>query len=658
MVGLTLLAAALRLIALSDVPPGLYRDEAFNGLDALRVLDGEHPIYFAANRGREPLFIYLIAATVGLLGRTPGALRLAAAICGTLTVPATYVMICTWFDRRTALLSAAIIGTTYWHVHLSRVGFRAITLPLGIALLLWVGGRAFRSCRRGTWLLAGVLYGVIFYTYAAARFTPLVLLGFALYGLWAGEGDRLWPGAAYFGIGALAALVPLGAFTLNHWDVVMGRPGQVSVLNPLINEDNLLGTLGRQFLRTLGMFFIRGDTIPRHNLPGRPVFDPLMGAAMILGTGLAAARARKREAASALTLIWVAVMLGPTWLAEDAPHFLRAVGVLPLLAALPAAGLEAVRAALQRHVQGLWGSTLLCAVLVFSLGSTVRDYFVHFADSSEVAYAFEPAATTLAAEINQFVGVGWDGSGIVVSNQQLRSQRHVYVDGRVWQAWEGLSFLVQGQTALTTFSAGTAPSLSPTDEVLLILWPYEDLWPHVSVLPNPARIQVHAGPLTRGDLEQQAYPAYAAFYVEPIKPEPQPPLARFGRSIDLIDYEIEAVAQGWRIRLTWRARAKPQANYTAFVYLCDGPCGSTQPIAQHDDQLGGEYYPTQVWRPGDIVVERYTLGLSGSGPDTPGFAVGLYTWPEMERLQATTPSGPSPGDMFVLPAGSGSDDPE
>lgn len=648
-VGLTALGAALRLLALSQVPPGLYRDEAFNGLDALRVLGGEHPTYFTANRGREPLFIYLIAATVGLLGRTPGALRLAAAICGTLTVPTTYLMARTWFNRRIGLLSAAIIATTYWHVQLSRVGFRAITLPLAFALLLWVGGRAFHSCRRDTWLLAGVLYGITFYTYVAARFTPLVLIGFALYALWGGYGRRLWPGAAYFAIGALAALLPLGIFTLHHWDVVMGRPGQVSVFNPDINEGNLLGTLGRQLLRTLGMFFIRGDTIPRHNLPGRPVFDPLVGSAMVLGAVVAFIRTRQRDAASALTLLWVGVMLGPTWMAEDAPHFLRAVGVLPLLAVLPALGLEAIGTALHRRNRGLWSSLLLCTVLTFSLGSTGRGYFVQFAGNSDVAYAFETAAATLAAEINRFVGVGWDGSGIMARGQQLESQRHVYVDGRLWQEWEGLSFLVDGQEALTRFSAGAVPSPSPTDEVLLVLWPYEDLQPYLAALPNPTRIQVYAGPLTRGDLEKTPYPAYAAFYLEPIEPQPQVPLARFGESIDLIDCEIEVVRQMLRVHLTWRARAKPAATYTASVYLCKMPCGAAQPIAQHDVQLGGKYYTTKMWRPGDIVGGVHTLELPADELNALGLAVAVYSWPALERLPVTRDSQPLPRDVVILP---------
>src|SRR5437660_1020257 len=66
-VGIVLLAAALRLWRLDDVPGGLLFDEAFNGRDVLNVLAGAHPVFFRDNFGREPLFIY---AQAGCAART------------------------------------------------------------------------------------------------------------------------------------------------------------------------------------------------------------------------------------------------------------------------------------------------------------------------------------------------------------------------------------------------------------------------------------------------------------------------------------------------------------------------------------------------------------------------------------------------------------
>ena len=111
---ITGLGAALRLAAFGSVPVGLYQDEAFNGLDALRVLAGEHPIYFIANNGREPLLIYLASISIARLGRTVAAVRLPSALLGTLTIPATAFLGSALFNKRVGILASALIAITFW----------------------------------------------------------------------------------------------------------------------------------------------------------------------------------------------------------------------------------------------------------------------------------------------------------------------------------------------------------------------------------------------------------------------------------------------------------------------------------------------------------------------------------------------------------------
>jgi len=299
MVVALLMAAALRLAAFGEVPPGLYHDEAIHGLDALDILQGHFSLYFPANNGREPLFIYLVAATVGLWGRNPFALRLAAFPAGLLTVAATAAMGRTLFSRQVGLLAAAVLGVTLWHVHLSRVGFRAVLLPLFIALAIWQGGRGAKA--RGSkgarrhWMAAGVFYGLSFYTYTAARFTPVALATFGIYVLVTKPAIRNTQHAtrgrsltALVTLAALVTVAPLALHAAAHPDVVLGRPGQVSIFNPAINSGDLWGTLGAHALRTAGMFFVRGDRIWRHNVPWRPVFDPALGAAFCPFCGMVA----------------------------------------------------------------------------------------------------------------------------------------------------------------------------------------------------------------------------------------------------------------------------------------------------------------------------------------------------------------------------------
>ena len=64
-----LVGAALRVAGLNQLPPGLYHDEAFSGLDAISILRGAGlPIFFEGNGGREPFFIYLHALSIFLFG--------------------------------------------------------------------------------------------------------------------------------------------------------------------------------------------------------------------------------------------------------------------------------------------------------------------------------------------------------------------------------------------------------------------------------------------------------------------------------------------------------------------------------------------------------------------------------------------------------------
>ena len=105
------------------------------------------PLYFAANHGREPFFIYLVSLSVGWLGRSVYAVRLPAAIIGTLLIPAAYFMARELFGRRVGLLTAALTTITLWPIHLSLIGFRAGSLPLFIALSIGLGVHAYRSGR-------------------------------------------------------------------------------------------------------------------------------------------------------------------------------------------------------------------------------------------------------------------------------------------------------------------------------------------------------------------------------------------------------------------------------------------------------------------------------------------------------------------------------
>lgn len=642
LLAVTVVAAALRLYALERLPPGLYHDEAYNGLDALDVIGGLRPIFFEANNGREPLFIYLVALSVSLLGRSPLAIRLVAVLLGTLTVPATYFMVRELLGRREALLAAVVTAITFWHLNLSRVGFRAVSFPLLTALCLWFFVRGLHSKRWSDSALGGFFLGLSFYSYLAARFAPFPFLLLILYWLWRRQHIN-WQGLLLFFVAGLIVASPLLLYAVQHLDTFLARSAQVSIFNPAINHGDFVGTLLHHLGKTLGMFNWRGDFIPRHNMPDRPVFDPVMGLLFLLGLVTALRRASQRQE-YALLWIYFVVMLIPTILAEDAPHFLRGVGILPVAFVIPALGLKTVWDALQSRTSRQIASLVLILLVSLSLYTTVNDYFFHHARSEAAYYNFETGAAELAADINRFLGTGWNqGSGWEVSQQESDLQRRVYLDNRLWRDWASLRYLVPKTNNLVLLEEDTAPSKT-ADEVRIVVWPFAEHSQYLTLLPREHWISVQEGPLERGDLEEQARLLCVTYEAMPLQDIPSNVAARFEHGIELLGYQLQSESQRTRLRLFWRAGGPLDADYSVFVHWKRGD----QIIAQSDSYPAQGYYPTHLWRTGDIIADDHLLTAEVAAGVRDHIFVGLYQWQTMIRLQVLDLSGAAVADAVTI----------
>jgi 4-amino-4-deoxy-L-arabinose transferase-like glycosyltransferase len=641
--GTMVVALVLRFYAIGRIPPGLYHDEAFNGLDALRVWGGARPVFFAANNGREPLFIYLIALSVSLLGRSPGAIRIVAAVLGVLTVPATWLLARAMFGRRVGVLSAALIAGLVWPLNLSRIGLRAVGLPLFLALALWQFWRGLETSRKQHYIAGGILYGLTFYTYTAARFTVLALALFLLYQLIFDKSRLHWSGLLCFALAASLVSIPLLNYGALHWNEFVRRAGQVSVFNPEINDSDLWGTLGRHLVRTLGLFFWRGDFIPRHNVPWRPLFDPLTAAFFVIGLCLCAGRGR-RHPACAFTLIWIATLLLPTILAEDAPHFLRAVGILPLAVVPAAVGLDAGWQRLADRMRPRLAFGVTVVFLAVAAGSTTWDYFVRHARNPTLSYAFEAGEVQLAIEANRFLGTGWDGSELVATNCEPLPGRHVVLVSQLWDQRPTVRFLVPASDALTILREDSSPKPAPGETVFLALWPHEDLRPYIEWLPVGSVITVHEGALERGDLEETPHLLYVAFTATPTEADVTPE-TRFAEGLTLLGHDIEIEADGaLRVRLRWQATEAIATDYTVFVHLVDGE----SVLTQSDGYPAGGYYPTSWWRPGDVLLDEHLLTLSEPyDPARHRLRVGWYELQSMRHLPVLEKDG-QPGDEYAI----------
>jgi len=407
MVGVLLIGAALRLIMLDQVPPGLSHDEAYNGVTALEVwLLGRRDVFFDIYNGIEPLIVYWQALYLRLFGITPVAMRLVNVTAGLLTIPLSYALanrllvvhLRARSARVVALLAAVGISLSFWAIFVSRLALRAVTLPLlelPAFYFLWRGligsqdgNRRTVARRLAYFALGGACLGAAMYTYLSSRFLLFVPLLFFSYWLLRGQARREhWLGISLFLAFWTLVFAPLGLYYLNHPDVFGRRAGQVLNLPLALAGD--LRPLITDTLRTLGMFGVLGSESSRYGLAGRSLFDPLGAFLFFAGLIVALARLRlpaRQSAPYAFLLIWWLVMLVPDFITGESPHFLRTIGSLPPTYIFWGLGVLSLGAWLVPRmpvVARRLALPLLALYLVITGWFTVRDYFGRWASDAE-----------------------------------------------------------------------------------------------------------------------------------------------------------------------------------------------------------------------------------------------------------------------------------
>lgn len=614
MVGLLWLAALLRWMDLPHLPYGLWYDEAYYGLDALRVLEGHLTLFFPENNGREPLFIYLVAGAIAILGPTPYALRLTASMIGLLAVAATFRMAWTLSRRwEVGMLSGILMAFLLWPLNLSRVGFRAGLFPLAAALTLWSFTRAARSGRGRDWVSAGLIWGGGFYTYLAARMTILPIAMGLILGRQQDPRRFSLRAIALFLVSAALIVAPLAIYFFLHPSDFTLRGEQTSAFN---SQRSSLTVALEQAVRVGGMFFIRGDDYPRHNTDSRPVFDPLLAFAFLTG-GIQATRR------TPFTAIWGFLMLLPTFLSTEAPHYLRASGVLPVAAFWAATGLWTLAGITDRWIRAPWGRA---AILGGCLGLSFPWHTVAYFDptwwaQARVRGAFSLDSREAADEIRSFLNTYPHGT--------------VILSERLWAGRAEMRFLLWNQPAVRIRRLEKDPPEPPLTPALVVGWQYEPVPLLRRWLPREALISMRAPDPWPGE----DTPRYRAMWAEPADRMRSNLQAVFEDGIALKGGIAQRSGRRLTVILDWEALGKPSRDYSVFVHIYPEAEArqwppTSPPIAQRDGGIMDGAYNTGLWQPGDRIRETRTVILPASLSRTPlKIWVGLYRWEDGTRLR-------------------------
>lgn len=190
LIAILILATATQVYRLKDLPPGLFADEAVNGVEAYSILTkgtdtygNSFPLFFRAlGEYKSSVGIYTAIPFVAVFGLNEFAVRLTSVAFGLANIILIYFLVSELLRNHPnntiiALTSSLFLAISPWHIHMSRIGWDAYTQLLFFAML---GTYLFLRAQKNPKLLKVSIcaFALATYCYYPARiFVPLFGLG-------------------------------------------------------------------------------------------------------------------------------------------------------------------------------------------------------------------------------------------------------------------------------------------------------------------------------------------------------------------------------------------------------------------------------------------------------------------------------------------------
>jgi len=226
------LAAVLRVLALESVPGLLHVDELGSADFPMRhIFPGNGTTinpFVTGNASQPVMYLYLMRLSIAVFGYSISGIRITSAIAGTMAVLATYSTVAIFQDRRTALMSAAIMAAYHYHIHWSRIALNNVWDTLWVPMMLACFAWGWRKDWSGGAVLAGAAAGLSQYFYSGSKI-GLILLVYVAARLYQEERDRrrLIVHGGKFLVSAAAIAAPIAIFAMTNPETYFMRTREV-----------------------------------------------------------------------------------------------------------------------------------------------------------------------------------------------------------------------------------------------------------------------------------------------------------------------------------------------------------------------------------------------------------------------------------------------
>lgn len=397
----------LRVYKLDSVPPGLWYDEAINGLDAVSTITSFPHIplvYTTEGHPREPIFLWLLALSLKTFGVSTLIMRYTTIFIGILTIIAFYFLAKEYFNIQWALVALFIFAAMRWNFHINRLIFRANLINLVGILFLIFFIKFLDSNKRKYAIISGIILGMGFYTYLSIYAFAGCVITFLLVNYWRDLKEKIKFRTNVILLFSITGVIFLPLFldyiiNTNHF---FGRVGEVSLF-----ESGFLSGLKLiviNIFKILLMFIYKGDLNQKFNISGMPNFDYLTGVIFIIGLIFSIATLKAVNKKNGLLLFYFVFMLLPSVFSVDAPHLLRAFGAVPSVAIILTLGYIKVFEIFKKRISKNLTIILIGVLILFYCSNEYRRYFILWADDTRTWYNFNTDWYQLGQDLKSLEG--------------------------------------------------------------------------------------------------------------------------------------------------------------------------------------------------------------------------------------------------------------
>jgi len=401
---IVIMAVFIRIYNVSELPAGLWYDEADNIVRAgqIHASPFDTPV-FVPSTHLPSAFLIPIAILQEITGSLWWNGRLVAMGFSVFLVLGMFYFSREVFEAKWGLAAAFLASVMSWSLNWGRIGMHGITAA---AFSAFTGFLLWKSLIRWSpfWFFwTGFILGVGMWFYAPFRLFPLVILVSVLLRLISDYPGwrKLLACLVAMGVATIITTSPLIHYAYTNSDIFFKRTDETFIMNHL-SGGNPGRAILENFTEHISMFHISGDPNPRHNLPLEPMLDDVTGSLLIVG--LIIVLAKCRQPLYLLFVFWLFIMLLPGILSVpwESPQSLRSIGVIPAVIIIALFPVVLFWNLLKSHSYLIIRRTAVFAIL-FLFGFigylNLSIYFGKQAGHPEVFSDFSTSETIMAKEM-------------------------------------------------------------------------------------------------------------------------------------------------------------------------------------------------------------------------------------------------------------------